>query len=71
VWSPLSWVRLIKKKYPKDLFPPLPDEGIMLDELEEHYIREAYKKTGGNEKKAAKLLGLSYYAFRYKRKKMN
>ncbi len=60
-----------QEKISEGPFPSLPDEGIMLDELEEHYIREAYKKTGGNEKKAAKILGLSYYAFRYKRKKMN
>lgn len=51
-------------------FPPLPDTGIRLAVLEEHYIREAYQKAGGNEKKAARLLGLSYYAYRYKRKKL-
>jgi transcriptional regulator with PAS, ATPase and Fis domain len=51
-------------------FPPLPDEGIDLNSLEEHYIREAFKKAGGNETKASKLLGLSYYSFRYRRKKI-
>ncbi|HYA02395.1 MAG TPA: sigma-54 dependent transcriptional regulator [Syntrophobacteria bacterium] len=50
--------------------PALPDEGIELEALEEHYIREAFKRAGGNETKAAKLLGLSYYAFRYRRKKL-
>jgi DNA-binding NtrC family response regulator len=48
----------------------LPDEGIDLEALEDYYIREAFKRAGGNETKAAKLLGLSYYAFRYRRKKL-
>ncbi|HVO85404.1 MAG TPA: sigma-54 dependent transcriptional regulator [Syntrophobacteria bacterium] len=50
--------------------PTLPDEGVDLEALEDHYIREAFKRAGGNETKAAKLLGLSYYAFRYRRKKL-
>ena len=51
-------------------FPELPAEGIMLEDLEAHYVREAYAKADGNEKKAAQLLGMTYYAYRYKRKKM-
>ncbi len=51
-------------------FPSLPNDGIDLDALEKHYIRQAYKKAGGNEKRAAELLHMSYYAFRYKRKKI-
>lgn len=50
--------------------PTLPDDGIDLQALEEHYIREALKKAGGNETKAAKLLKMSYYSFRYRRKKL-
>ena len=50
--------------------PPLPDQGIDLQALEEHYIRDAYRKAGGNETKAARLLGMSYYSFRYRRKKI-
>jgi DNA-binding NtrC family response regulator len=50
--------------------PVLPNEGIDLNALEEHYIREAFKKAGGNETKAAQLLQMSYYAFRYRRKKI-
>jgi DNA-binding NtrC family response regulator len=48
----------------------LPDEGVDLEALEEQYIREAYRKSGGNEMKAAQLLGMTYYAYRYKRKKL-
>ena len=48
----------------------LPDDGIDLEALEEEYIRQAFHKAGGNEMKAAKLLGMTYYAFRYKYKKL-
>jgi len=50
--------------------PPIPDEGLDLQALEDHYIREALEKAGGNETKAAKLLRMSYYSFRYRRKKL-
>ncbi len=50
--------------------PSFPGEGIDLNGLEEYYIREAYKRAGGNETKAAQLLKMSYYSFRYRRKKL-
>jgi len=50
-------------------YPALPDSGIDLYALESHYIQEAMKKTGGNAVEAARLLGMSYYAFRYRLKK--
>jgi DNA-binding NtrC family response regulator len=50
--------------------PTLPDEGIDLQALEDYYIKEALNKAGGNETKAAKLLNMSYYSFRYRRKKI-
>ena len=53
-----------------DGVPVLPDEGLDLQALEEHYIKEALEKAGGNETKAAKLLRMSYYSFRYRRKKL-
>jgi len=52
-----------------NLFGPLPDKGIDLNALEEHYIREAYKTSGNNDAKAARLLHMTYYSFRYKKKK--
>ncbi|MDM8535788.1 sigma-54 dependent transcriptional regulator [Desulfobacterales bacterium HSG17] len=52
-----------------NLFGPLPEKGIDLNALEEHYIREAYKVSGNNDAKAARLLHMSYYSFRYKKKK--
>jgi len=49
---------------------PLPDEGIDLQALEEHYLRAAINRAGGNDRVAARLLGMSYYAFRYRKKKL-
>jgi DNA-binding NtrC family response regulator len=47
----------------------LPEEGIDLDEylndLRTSLMRQALEKTGGNQKRAAELLRLSYRAFRY------
>ena len=51
-------------------FSPLSDEGIDLGAMEAFYIGEAMNKSGGNEAQAAKLLNMSYYAFRYRRKKI-
>ncbi len=51
-------------------FPPLPMDGIDLTALEQHYIEQAFNKADGNETKAADLLKMSYYSYRYRRKKM-
>ncbi|MGC8495314.1 MAG: sigma-54-dependent transcriptional regulator [Syntrophobacteraceae bacterium] len=51
-------------------FPPLPEQGIDLEALEKHFIREALQRARGNDRQAANLLGMSYYAFRYRRKQM-
>ncbi|MHB8069028.1 MAG: hypothetical protein ACYDIC_14155 [Desulfobaccales bacterium] len=41
-------------------YPPLPDEGLDLDALEKHFIKEALKKARGNSRMAANLLRMSY-----------
>lgn len=51
-------------------FPDLTPDGIDLAALEARYIREALKMTGGNARKAAGLLGMTYYAFRYRMRKV-
>ena len=51
-------------------FPQLPDDGIDLNALEEHFIREALNRTEGNDAKAAQLLKMSYYSYRYRKKKL-
>jgi DNA-binding NtrC family response regulator len=37
----------------------LPDEGIMLKDIEKKLIHRAIEKAGGNKSKAAKLLGIT------------
>ena len=54
--------------------PLLADTGIDLSALQEsieaYYIREALKRAGGNESKAAKYLNMNHHTFRYRRKKL-
>jgi two-component system response regulator AtoC len=47
----------------------LPPQGLSLDDLEKDLIRQALERTNYNKTQAAKLLGLSYDAFRYQVKK--
>jgi transcriptional regulator with AAA-type ATPase domain len=48
----------------------LPEEGIDLQRLEEKLIKEALNRAEGNATKAAKLLNISYHAFRYRKKRL-
>ncbi len=47
----------------------LPDSGIKLDQLERELLQQALEKSQGNQSKAARILGLSRYAFMYRLKK--
>jgi len=51
----------------------LPDEGMdleaLLDDMEKGYLTRALEKTGGAKMEAARLLGLSFPAFRHRLKK--
>jgi DNA-binding NtrC family response regulator len=47
----------------------IPDSGLRLEELEQELLLQALEKTGGNQSRAARLLGLSRYAFIYRLKK--
>ena len=49
--------------------PPLPDD-LNLEAMEERFINKALEKSGGNQRKAATLLGISRDALRYRLKKM-
>lgn len=42
--------------------------GLDINQLEADLIKEAYHLAGGNDKKAAALLNMNYYTFRYRRK---
>jgi DNA-binding NtrC family response regulator len=46
--------------------PHLPSQGIVLDEVEKHYILEALKIKKGNKLQAAKMLGISRSALLYR-----
>lgn len=46
-------------------------EDLSLEAMEEQFIKKALEKTGGNQRKAAKLLNISRDALRYRLKKMN
>jgi len=53
-------------------FPPLPPGGIDINSvhkaMEEHYIEEALRISGGNKSRAARLLNLNRHTLRYRRK---
>jgi two-component system response regulator AtoC len=44
----------------------LPGEGIVLDELEQDLVRQALERSGGNQTRAAALLGLNRDQIRYR-----
>jgi two-component system response regulator PilR (NtrC family) len=55
--------------------PDLSDDGIdleaLLEQIREHYMREALKRRSGVQIQAAKLLSMSFRSFRYFAKKYN
>lgn len=48
----------------------LPNEGISLDEAELSFVRQAIGRSGGNQTRAAELLGISRDQLRYRLKKL-
>ena len=48
----------------------LPDGGISLDEAELSFVKQAIERSGGNQTKAAKLLGISRDQLRYRLQKL-
>jgi two-component system, NtrC family, response regulator AtoC len=49
---------------------PFPPEGMTLEQFEDEIIREALDRAGGNKSQAARLLGLSRNALRYRLSKL-
>jgi two-component system response regulator AtoC len=49
----------------------LPPGGIMLDEVEMSLVRQAIRQSGGNQTRAAELLGISRDQLRYRLKKLD
>jgi DNA-binding NtrC family response regulator len=48
----------------------LPAAGILLDEAELSFVRQAIERSGGNQTRAAELLGISRDQLRYRLKKL-
>jgi two-component system NtrC family response regulator len=48
----------------------LPAGGVSLDEVEMSLVRQAIERSGGNQTKAAELLGISRDQLRYRLKKL-
>lgn len=48
----------------------LPNQGISLDEAELSFVSQAIERSGGNQTKAAELLGISRDQLRYRLKKL-
>ena len=48
----------------------LPNEGISLDDAELSFVRQAMERSGGNQTRAAELLGISRDQLRYRLKKL-
>jgi DNA-binding NtrC family response regulator len=48
----------------------LPSEGISLDEAELSFVEQAIERSGGNQTRAAELLGISRDQLRYRLKKL-
>ena len=49
----------------------LPPEGLVLEELEQHLVAQALRRTRGNRARAARLLGLNRDQMRYRIKKFD
>jgi DNA-binding NtrC family response regulator len=54
---------------PEKLVPAVPDQGIVLEDVERKLIAEAMERATGNQSKAARLLGVSRDTLRYRLKK--
>jgi DNA-binding NtrC family response regulator len=51
------------------LVPHVPDQGLVLEDVEKRLIVEAMERASGNQSKAARLLGISRDTLRYRLKK--
>jgi transcriptional regulator with PAS, ATPase and Fis domain len=47
----------------------LPESGVVLEDVERSLLLQALERTGGNQSQAARLLGISRYALRYRMEK--
>jgi DNA-binding NtrC family response regulator len=68
--APLAATAASNRPTPSGQFV-LPSEGISLDEAELSFVRQAIERSGGNQTRAAELLGISRDQLRYRLKKLD
>jgi DNA-binding NtrC family response regulator len=61
--------RSLPDRKPQKLAPQLPEQGIVLEDVEKKLIAEAMERASGNQSRAARLLGISRDTLRYRLKK--
>src|SRR3989338_626514 len=66
---PIEVVEGVSPNESHDSIFALPENGISLEEVEKNLLMQAIQNAKGNQSRAAKLLGLSRYALRYRMKK--
>lgn len=71
VITPANLYLPISKTYfsKSEIISRLVDSGVKLEEMEKIMIEEALRKCNGNQRQAAKILGIGRDALRYKKKK--
>jgi DNA-binding NtrC family response regulator len=57
------------RRRPEKVVPAVPEQGIVLEDVEKKLIVEAMERASGNQSKAARLLGISRDTLRYRLKK--
>ncbi|NPV90327.1 MAG: sigma-54-dependent Fis family transcriptional regulator [Firmicutes bacterium] len=62
---------LKKSLGPRREIVTLPEDGVSLEEVEESLVRQALDKADGNQTQAARLLGITRYALKYRMEKYN
>ncbi len=61
--------KVVPVRKPEKLVPHVPDQGLVLEDVEKRLIVEAMEHASGNQSKAARLLGISRDTLRYRLKK--
>jgi DNA-binding NtrC family response regulator len=59
------------RRRPEKIVPAVPEQGIVLEDVEKRLIFEAMERASGNQSKAARLLGITRDTLRYRMKKHN
>jgi DNA-binding NtrC family response regulator len=61
--------KVVPQRKQEKLVPPVPEQGLVLEDVEKKLITEAMERANGNQSKAARLLGVSRDTLRYRLKK--